>query len=578
MSADETKKEGTVSVKSYGRSRVKKAMAASFMGVQDSNRILKDDDDFNSMGLYGGIPPPYDLQALTELVDRSAHIEPCIDAYRTNIDGFGHRFEAVINLDNEHADSMIANAIYANRVRDAERKGLNPDEVEFPSAVDVAAQRKRIELQMIVERNKLETFFGSCCLESSFVELRKKTRTDIESTGNGYWEVLRNQFGEITQLAHVHGDSVFLGRTCPEFVNTTIRVRTSAVSVENVPARRRFRYYVQESDTGSSYVYYKEFGDPRVMSRDTGTYYTSLEDMYEQAPNDVPATELLHFKLNSATSVYGVPRWIGATPSVTGARASDELNNSYFDNSSVPPLAVLVEGGRLTKETADRLDSFFESEGRGTDNFGRVLIVEALATPTPGSPDNNGKVTVSFKPLMEAQQNDAHFQKYDERCGDKIGMMFRLPRIIRGDMRDFNQGTAQSAIAVTESQVFSPLREEFDLVMDKFLLMSMGIVYYTFRSNAPTKRDPDVLAEQITKLARVGVLTPNDGRSLAEGVFNVRLPYISADWTKQPLQLSQVGVPVEGGNLLTGQVTGQTLSSSGEERRAPQIQLVIPQG
>jgi hypothetical protein len=45
---------------------------------------------------------------------------------------------------------------------------------------------------MRLERSRLESFFGFCCIDLSFITLRWRTRQDIEVMGNGYWEVLRD--------------------------------------------------------------------------------------------------------------------------------------------------------------------------------------------------------------------------------------------------------------------------------------------------------------------------------------------------------------------------------------------------
>jgi capsid portal protein len=44
-------------------------------------------------------------------------LRPNVDAYTTNIDGFGHRFEPVIDLDAEDADKLVAQAAASNVLR-----------------------------------------------------------------------------------------------------------------------------------------------------------------------------------------------------------------------------------------------------------------------------------------------------------------------------------------------------------------------------------------------------------------------------------------------------------------------------
>ena len=56
-------------------------------------------------------------------------------------------------------------------------------------------------------------------------------------------------------------------------------------------------------------------------------------------------------------------------PSVLGSRQAEEVNFLYFENKSVPPLALLVSGGRLSAQSIPRIESFIENHIRGKRNF-----------------------------------------------------------------------------------------------------------------------------------------------------------------------------------------------------------------
>ena len=59
----------------------------------------------------GAIEPPYDPEALCLLTEHSNSLRQNVDAYATNIDGFGHRFEPAIDFDADDADDRIADPI-----------------------------------------------------------------------------------------------------------------------------------------------------------------------------------------------------------------------------------------------------------------------------------------------------------------------------------------------------------------------------------------------------------------------------------------------------------------------------------
>src|SRR5262249_34330545 len=125
---------------------------------------------------------------------------------------------------------------------------------------------------------------------------------------------------------------------------------------------------------------------------------------------------------------------------------------------------------------------------KGKKNFHKILIIEA--EPASKATENAGRFKIELKPLTQAIQQDALFQKYDERNDDKVGQQFRVPRILRGDTRDFNRATADAALSFAEMQVFQPERESFDSRMNKTLLGDMQIRFWKFVSQAPINRDP----------------------------------------------------------------------------------------
>jgi hypothetical protein len=150
---------------------------------------------------------------------------------------------------------------------------------------------------------------------------------------------------------------------------------------------------------------------------------------------------------------------------------------------------------------------------------------------------------IELRPLTNAQQNDALFGQYDERNHDKVGQSFRLPRLLRGDIRDFNRSTSDSALMFAEMQVFQPEREEFDFIINRKILSDMGIRFWRFRSNSPVTRDPAAMADIVRSLTNANILTPEEGRLLASDVFNREFKKINASWVKQPVSLTLAGIP-----------------------------------
>lgn len=528
-------------------------------------------EDPNQWANIGTLLPPYDPAALVRLYEHSNALRQNVDAYATNVDAFGHRLEPVIDLDSTDAFDRVKNALEQDKRLQAERGEL-PGSWEV-SDEDVEAALDGIETEMRRERARLESFFGSCCLDMSFTTLRRRTRQDIEVTGNGYWEVLRNGGGALAQFTYIPAFTMRLMPQDVEPVVVTQQVRVTDLHFQPVQVPRRFRRFVQLYE--GRYVYFKEFGDPRVISRKSGQVFPSVEALKAADAQDGPATEVLHFKVHSARSPYGVPRWIGVLLAVLGSRYAEEVNYLYFENKSVPPLAILVSGGRLSEEAVQRLESLIETEIRGKNNFHKVMVLDAEAAGG-GDFASTGRMKIDLKPLTGAQHNDALFQQYDERNVDKVGFAFRLPRLLRGDARDFNRATADATLAFAETQVFGPEREEFDSLLNRAILSEMRARFWRFKSNGPTLSDPMALAPIIASMVSTGVLTPEEGRQLSESVFHREFVRIEEAWTKQPIQLTLAGLQGGGGMEGEGEPPEEAAPQAPPASPAPTGPALVP--
>ncbi|MFZ5784926.1 MAG: phage portal protein [Acidobacteriota bacterium] len=505
--------------------------------VQDPASLAAGEDLSAAFASAGALVPPYDPEALCLVIEHSNSLRQNVDAYATNIDGFGHRLEPAIDFDADDADRHVADCIALERQAAKERGELPADAAIEPTEDEVAARKRELMLLARAERARLESFFDFCCFDHSFVDLRRRTRQDLEVTGNAYWEVLRNNRGELARLVHVAAQSVRLLPLDPAPVEFEEKVRVSPVAYETTSARRRLRRFVQIQGVES--VFFKTFGDPRVVSKKTGEVFPDAGMLLRTRPDDAPATELLHFAIHSPRSPYGVPRWVGTLLSVLGSRQMEEVNYLYFENKSVPPLALLVSGGKLSEASVPRIERFIEENLKGKNNFHKVLILEAEGGTGSGE---NARAKIELRPLTDAQQQDALFQLYDERNIDKVGSAFRLPRLLRGESKDFNRATAESALRFAEDQVFQPERAEFDFLINRKLLADMGIRFWRFRSQTPVTRDPERMTAMVERLVRVGVLTPEEGRLLASDIFNREFRKIGDDWVKRPITLTLAGI------------------------------------
>lgn len=542
----------------------------------------------------GAIEPPLDPRELTMLLEMSGSLRTSVDAYATNIDGFGHDFEPVVDLDDSDTVEMVRQALFEEKLDEHFAATADPqgaakklmdkimrvgrviakdktpegntgpapeDEVDIDAlgieVTDAEVEEKIEELRraMVRELEQARTFFDWCCVNQSFPKLRVTTRQDIETLGYGFWEVVRNGEEVPVQMTYVPGFTVRLLPLDMETTEVEMEIPRTLLRVDRELVNHKFRRYIQVNVTtesagnvqGGQKVFFKQFGDPRCVSRETGKYYEDLKELETKEPESKPATELLHFNVHSSRSPYGVPRWISELLAVLGNRHAEEINLAYFENKSIPPMAILVSGGRLAAAETERIKDFIKNEIRGKRNFHKIMVLQAEPFENAITGQNSGTVKIEIKPLQQFQQDDGLFMNYQEKNSDRIGMVFRVPRLLRGDTRDFNRATADAALAFAEKQVFAPLRRDFDWTMNRFVMPSIGVRLWKFVSKGPETTDLSELAEMLNKAATEGYLSIKELREIAGRVFGKKFATIEdkdidEKLTKVPLEFLRIGV------------------------------------
>ena len=517
--------------------------------------------------LFGDIKhvlPPYSPESLCTRFENSNCLRQNIDAYATTIDGYGHRLVPVVNLQAEDADQRVADLIVLERSLAADLDGDGEiDEIPEPTKQEIADKKAQLQRAMRLELARTESWFEHCSPRVSFVGIRMRMRQDKELTGNGYWEGVRNSQADLVELVHVRPSQLRI-RPIGEPIAVWTRIATTPISYTQILRPMAFRSYVQITD-GAKKIYFKEFGDPRVMSAETGDYFPdptlkaedpppkereaqlasrqrAIAAMRGKEPNARPATELLHFLVYAPRSgPYGVPRWIGNLLSVDGSRHAEETNLNGFENNMIPSQWVLVGGGSIDGSDVEKIKGDLK-EFREKKNRNGVIVLQAQAPDNAAGDATSGAVKIDVKPMTGDQISDALFMNYDEKNRDKVGESFRTPRIVRGDTRDFNRATAEAALTIFEDQVCRPERNEFDHFMNAVLLPDIGVKYHRFVSNAPNLADPAVRAEILEKLSGGAPLTAQEAREEAAKIIGRELKQIEGDWLDLPLPFTLAGM------------------------------------
>lgn len=461
-----------------------------------ATKELPPDDLLNALSADGKVLlPPFDKLVLAMLPENSTSLGPVVGAMAQNIDGFGHRLETRVKMDNPET----------------------PDDLKE---------------KVLAERAQLTNFFKNCNPDYSFTELRRRTRVDMECTGEGFWEVIRTTNGDIVSFNHIPSYQIMLGAQdldLTQFTRTVPELQPDgSVNLVKQQSKKRFRRFIQARVSsvysrgatfhrGSEYRWFKEFGDPRVINNRDGTVVEG-EDKLKEVPEPMRASEMLHFKLYSPRTPYGLPRFIGNLITLFGDRAADEVNYNTLKNNNVPSMLLMVSNGMLTQASIDRLQEFVNSQIAGQNNYSKIVIVEAEGQVEG---QETGIPKMSVEKLTSEQMRDQLFQQYSMNNADKVRQAFRMPPIFVGRSDDYTRSTAEASRRLADEQVFSPEREEFDNLMNQRIMPEMGVLYHSFVSNGPNVTDDEDLINVMGVAERSGGMTPRIAREMIAEILGM---------------------------------------------------------
>jgi PBSX family phage portal protein len=300
---------------------------------------------------------------------------------------------------------------------------------------------------------------------------------------------------------------------------------------EVMTRKKRFRKYRQ--DVNGKYVYFKEFGDPRVMDMRTGEYVKDGDLEINLRANEVIALPI-------GDKPYGEVRWIGQVTGMDGAAKAEALNANYFENGRHTPMMIMIEGGTLTDESFKKMQEYMEGiKGEAGQHAFMVLESETTTEVKTGLEQENApKITV--KDLSPMLQKDELFQGYIDNARKKVQSSFLLPDLYVGYTTDFNRATSQTAMEVTEKQVFIPYRQEMAWIINRKLLAEYQFKYCEISFRAPDITNPDDQSKILNIVERAGGLTPNEAHRLAGTMVGDTAEDFTGNWADIPLAVQKV--------------------------------------
>jgi PBSX family phage portal protein len=494
------------------------------------------------------IKPPFNLFALTLFREKNSELGQCIEAMCTNICGFGFQL-----LDGQGRD-----------------KNDIPPEVE-------------------AEWEEADEFlnYGSWDAQTSQGGVRKLIREDMEGTGCAWLELIETKGGDIIGYNHVPAYQMrlsVLDKKPTTYTDTRAIGRGASRRIKEVQRRKRFRRHVQLTKKGvhAKLTWFKEMGDPRMISRDTGMVLTP-EEIAEGA---AIANPMVYFRLGRARSPYGLPRYIGNLFAILGGRASESINYCTIKNNNIPSMLLLVSNGQLTDGTIQRIKDFTKTVIQDSENRSRFLVIEA----DPDEADiGGGQVRIEAKPLAQLQTDDAMFQKYDSGNASKVRRSFRLPEVLVGLAGEYTANNVEASRRIADEQVFAPERREEDWQWNR-ILRRKGIRHWIYRSNGPNVTDDEDMIKVMAAAERSGAMTPRRAQTILEDIMgagvapldasiNPDIPFSQqmAEAVKNKAQPNEVGQQVTALKALRDR-TVEVLKAQAGQGGMPAIQVSAAEG
>ncbi len=499
---------------------------------QDNNinsTYKTDDNDYSDL-----IIPKYDREALKQVYDISDSLRNCVETYAVNINCYGWKLRPEIEL----------SKINDKRVYRENRKPVKPSKL-----IDIDA-----------DESKTTMFFTGFSLDMTWEYIKYLKTISAEIYGDAFLEFeCSGVTSEIIGGKLLESDRIHLMKRDKYKTPVTQFIKNPlTLEYEERSRWKRFRKFVQNYYQFSNKVYFKEFGDPRVLNARDGKYVTDeqgkditdrekalpyIDKLIASGVDFLEATEIYHYKITDPEVLdgYGVPRWISLYPILMGVRSADLLNFNLLKNKGVPDLIMICEGakaGTMKQQIQDQIE-----QNKLLGNLGNILIVEGENVKgSAGLSANPNYISPSIRiqPLSDLLTKEGMFMSFADKGSERTYGVFRLPY----KANTVNRATAEVSKATSEEQVFVPMRKQEDDIINTQILPRLKTRYFTYQSLSSQIENTELKAKIVTDFARTGGFMPRDVRTIGAELLKVDLEDINEPFMDKPLVLSSANSPV----------------------------------
>ncbi|MED5040809.1 phage portal protein [Geobacillus stearothermophilus] len=324
-------------------------------------------------------------------------------------------------------------------------------------------QQREIAMQFLENPNPYKTL----------TDINNNVMVDYDSIGNGYYEVIRAEDGTLVGLEHIPAHTVRVHQD----MNRYCQIR------------------------GVKKVWFKRFGFENDVDYVTGEIAPA-----GSIPIERRATEIIHVhNYTSRSDYYGLPDILPALSAIISDRERAEYNISFFENHAVPAYVVTVTGAELDEQTKQLIRRYFQQDIK--KNRHSTLVVTAQK---PQGDFSDTPIEIKFQALsVETKEASFRMLRADNR--DEILSAHGVPPYRAGIVVEGSLGgsTARESTEIYKQSVIEPRQDMLENVMNRLLLIGLGVTDWRFRFKDIDTKDTQAKIEELRFLFEVGAYSPN---------------------------------------------------------------------
>ena len=337
-------------------------------------------------------------------------------------------------------------------------------------------------------------------------EVLELARQDYHAIGWGCLEILVNNAGEPAGLAHAPANTVRVRK--PPTVDA--RGGEGDELPVTTDGDRDVRGYVQVRQGRKRY--FGEAGDryadpPTFVDAQTGDVVEgSAESLKTQ-----PANELIFIRNPSPLTLhYGVPDWISSLRTITADEAAKDYNREFFDNDTIPRMAIKVTGGELTEESRRDLREMLHNL---REESHRTVVLEVEKFQSGLDED----VEIELEPMSQGVSEEMSFEAFREKNEHDIAKAHEVPPIKIGVTDSANRSNSETQDHQFATEIIEPEQHKFaerlyQILHQQALDVTDWTLEFELRGAEQPEREAKLAEQRVRAMRLAGVGTVNEAR------------------------------------------------------------------